>query len=216
MLNQLQTALIQVLAVMILSALVYLTRRFTFHSRNMSFAEYLGLRLTKLDRTFFNILTAMVLLAVAMTALQFQLEDGWREFLRSDSSPYGKIIFQLGFGWQAMVAGFIYSFFAASMAEEILFRGLIAKSLISALGIYWGNILQALVFWLAHLVMIRIISHQWFSIIQLETFIVSFGSGLICGYVNYRSQRASIFPSWILHGATNMATFVTIIVLLQD
>jgi membrane protease YdiL (CAAX protease family) len=135
--------------------------------------------------------------------------------LLSDTSPYGKIL-NSGFGARAIILGLIYCFVQASGSEEILFRGLIAKRLYAVLGLPWGNVIQALIFWLMHLALFRAITGEWISMIQLLAFLTSFAMGLVLGYANFRKGGESIAPSWILHGSANFSTFLTLAWLWPD
>ncbi len=126
--------------------------------------------------------------------------------LMSDSSPYGKIL-KNGFDFSAVIKALIYCFVQASAAEELLFRGLIAKRFFNAMGFLKGNFVQALIFWLMHLAIFWLVTGEWISLIQGVAFITSFGMGLILGYVNYRREGESIIPSWLLHGSANFFSF---------
>lgn len=107
-------------------------------------------------------------------------------------------------------SGLLYCFVQSSGAEEILFRGLFARSLFRKFGFAAGNIIQSTFFWIMHLLIFKLVTGEWVSWIQLYAFGVSFGLGLILGFVNYRKGGASIAPSWIIHGTTNFVTFLTL------
>jgi membrane protease YdiL (CAAX protease family) len=130
----------------------------------------------------------------------------------SDSSPYGKIL-KSGFGVAADFKALVYCYVQASLAEELLFHGIFGKRLINALGFSMGNILQSLLFWLMHLLIFRLATGEWFSFLQIITFVTSFGLGLVMGYVNVRNSGESIAPSWILHGSVDFVSFLTLAIL---
>lgn len=126
-----------------------------------------------------------------------------------ETSPYGKIL-KNGFRAVQILSGLLYCFVQSGGAEEVLFRGLIARSLFRKLGFSLGNLIQAFLFWLMHLLIFKLVTGDWISWIQLYAFVVSFGLGLLLGFVNYRKGGISIAPSWIIHGTTNFVTFLAL------
>lgn len=79
-----------------------------------------------------------------------------------------------------------------ALGEELLFRGLIAGVLIKRLGLWRGNVIQATLFGLVHLVVL-------FTAPQYAVFAVSFAfaAGLFLGWL--RGRTDSILPSWVTH-----------------
>lgn len=180
--------------------------------RKTSFAEFIGFKnpSIQMDKKFFAILFGLALFAIVTTYLQFSFSDTFRGFLTSDTSPYGRILKGGGAGILSLLSGFIYCFVSAGGSEEVIFRGLIAKNLFRWLGNSFGNIVQAFIFWLMHLLIFRFVTGEWFSWVQAFGFFMSFGLGLVLGYVNFRKNGESIWPSWIAHGTVNFATFLTL------
>ena len=115
-----------------------------------------------------------------------------------------------GFGPIPLFSGVLYCLVQSAAAEELLFRGLIGRRLIRWLGFARGNLLQALVFWSMHLLIFRWVFGTWISWIQLYAFVASFGLGWLGGYLNERGDGRSIAPSWMLHGLSNLATFLAL------
>ena len=211
--NQMTSALLQVFVVILLSAFVYVIHWFFVlrHNQGQTFLNYLGLTSARnqFDSFFFTIMASFAAFAIMSTVLEFHMSEGFRKLLMSPNSPYGKIL-QTGFNAHSIFLALIYCFVMAGASEEILFRGLIAKRLFLNLGFFYGNILQALIFWLMHLIILRLITGDWVSFMQLISFFTSFGMGLFFGYVNFRNNGQSIAPSWILHGSANFATFLSL------
>lgn len=211
--TQLYSSLSQVAAVLIFS-LFYFSIHWAFilrkKSEQTSFFKYIGIQSCKnqFDKKYFFILFLISVIAVVTTFLEFQYSVEFKQMLMSENSPYGKIL-KNGFGIHAVLLGLIYCFVMASASEEILFRGLIAKRLFASLGHKKGNILQALIFWLMHLLIFRLLTNEWFSFLQVIGFLTSFGMGSILGYVNFRRVETSIVPSWLMHGCANFVTFLT-------
>lgn len=79
-----------------------------------------------------------------------------------------------------------------ALGEELLFRGLIAGVLMERLGLWRGNLVQAALFGLAHLLVL-------FTAPRYAVFAVffAFAAGLFMGWL--RGRTDSIVPSWITH-----------------
>jgi uncharacterized protein len=214
--EQLNSALSQLGVVLILSLIFYgIGKVLNKTSKKISFLQFVGLQPSngQFDRPYLGILLGVIFFGVASTYIQFNSTEDFKNLLTGKNSPYASIL-KSGLDLSSIVAGLIYCFIQASAAEELLFRGLIAKKLFQKLGHFKGNLIQASVFWLLHLLIIKLVSGSWISYLQLVGFITSFGLGLLLGYVNFRKNGQSIFPSWILHGCANFATFLTLAYLL--
>ncbi len=178
---------------------------------SISFFDFVGLRKPtgQIDKTFFLILLGMIVFSVASLFAQYYFSPTFKSFLLGETSPYGKIL-KDGMGLVQILSGLLYCFIQSGGAEEILFRGLFARSLFRKFGFVVGNTIQATLFWIMHLLIFKLVTGEWISWIQFYAFVVSFGLGLILGFVNYRKGGASIAPSWIIHSTTNFATFLTL------
>lgn len=200
----------QLVVVLLICLFVFGTLRVSKKSK-ISFFDFIGLRKSaeQFDKTFFQILVGMILFSVVSLILQFYFSPTFKGFLLSETSPYGKIL-KDGFGVVHVFSGLLYCFIQSGGAEEVLFRGLFARSLFRRFGFLMGNLIQALLFWIMHLLIFKLVTGEWISWIQLYAFAVSFGFGLILGFVNYRKGGISIAPSWIIHGTTNFVTFLTL------
>ncbi len=154
-----------------------------------SLFKYLGLAFERnqFDRTFWAIWIGSTAFAVLSVMLELRLSEAFRQLLLSESSPYGKIL-KTGIDSTAILKALIYCFLQASLAEELLFRGLIAKRLFNTFGLARGNVLQALIFWLMHWALFQMVTGEWFSFLQLVAFATSFGLGLVFGFVNSRKS----------------------------
>ena len=93
-----------------------------------------------------------------------------------------------------------------ALAEEILFRGFIAKRLMAWLGFQWGNLIQALLFGLLHLVLFLTITQNpgLLTWVFLSPAIMAW----VVGYLNERMAGGSIWPGWAAHAAGNLATYL--------
>jgi uncharacterized protein len=212
--NQFFSAIEQISVAIAIGGIVYGIQWLLFRKslREQSFFKYLGLKSpapNQFDRNFILIFLGLALFGILSTFLEFRFSDEFQQLLKSKSSPYGAIL-QNGWGPLAVVQGLIYCFIQAGGSEEILFRGLIARRLVAALGPVTGNFAQALIFWLMHLAIFHMITGEWISVLQATAFVTSFGMGLILGWANIRRSGQSIGPSWILHGTANFSAFLTL------
>ena len=85
--------------------------------------------------------------------------------------------------------------------------------IVSVLGLWRGKGFQALIFWIVHLVIFRLVTVQRISLLAFITFAVTFGVGMVLGHSNFRKRGERILPSWILHGSVNFFSFLTLALL---
>lgn len=88
------------------------------------------------------------------------------------------------------------------IAEEIFFRGFLARKLIGVLGFSRGNVIQAAVFALPHVVLSGSASTADIVVRVLNAFLL----GYVFGYVMDRKCDGSIVPVMIAHTAINMVS----------
>ena len=85
----------------------------------------------------------------------------------------------------------VYMFVFVGVGEELLFRGLVQRDLMKALGWKWGIILASLMFAVMHL--------TWRSIPEL---VFVFFAGLLLGYLYYKTK--SLVAPIVMHGTGNV------------
>jgi membrane protease YdiL (CAAX protease family) len=95
-----------------------------------------------------------------------------------------------------------------AFAEELLFRGLIARGLIRWLGFGFGNALQALIFGLVHLLLILVARPDPLVIGMLCLFAATLG--WVNGWLKERRANGSILPGIAAHGCANLVTYLSI------
>lgn len=104
----------------------------------------------------------------------------------------------MGLGLQAVILALIYGVFKTGFAEEFLFRGLIAGSLGRRMPLVWANLLQAFIFLLPHLLLLRIMP-------EMAGFMpVIVVGALVKGWL--RLASGSIIGPWLIHASMNVAT----------
>jgi membrane protease YdiL (CAAX protease family) len=104
----------------------------------------------------------------------------------------------------------IMAVFKTAFAEELLFRGIIGKRMITWLGFHTGNFIQAALFGAIHLLMF--LSPEVQASPLRPEYVVAFTgvSGWLTGYINEKVAGGSILPGWLAHAATNFITYIGI------
>jgi membrane protease YdiL (CAAX protease family) len=102
----------------------------------------------------------------------------------------------LGLGGRAIPMALLYGVVKTGFPEELLFRGLIAGSLSRRLPLLWANLGQALVFFLPHLFVLKVMPEMWGLLPAI------FVGSLLWGWVRIRS--GSILGPWLMHASGNV------------
>jgi membrane protease YdiL (CAAX protease family) len=166
---------------------------------------YVGLKATTRKAVLLAALTSLIFLAGGIS-LAF-LSDEIREMLINPPSVSGKIR-QMGLTLVSVFILLLTAWFKTSFAEEILFRGFIAKRLVKWLGFQTGNILQALIFALLHVFLFWILAKSGAGFL-IFIFVFSGTAGYLIEYINEKYGEGSIIPGWIAHALGNsLAYFV--------
>jgi len=103
----------------------------------------------------------------------------------------------------------IYGFIQTGLSEEIFFRGFLAKRLISKIGYFYGNLIQAIIFGSLHYYSLSGASME-VRILQIITATIM---GYYFCYINERKTNGSIVIGWIFHAITNILTVIIFLVL---
>lgn len=107
----------------------------------------------------------------------------------------------MGMGASAIPSIIVYSFFLTAMSEEILFRGFLLKRLAIKFGFSKANIIQAVLFGFAHLIMLLQVDIGLGAGIVIVVYPML--AAILLSYMNEKSSGGSIIPSWFLHGCLN-------------
>lgn len=160
--------------------------------RATGFASWIGLhRPTWDDRIAHRVVAilAWVAIGAASTALLQSL---------SGQVPAARFAGQ-GFG--GIMPVLLFAIIQTSLAEEILFRGLLGKRIIARRGFAFGNCAQAIVFGLLHVALFASFADP---VRLLLIGILTGASGWIAGWLNEKSAGGSILPGWALHASANL------------
>ncbi len=110
----------------------------------------------------------------------------------------------LGLGVPAIVMAILYGVVQTGFTEELLFRGLIAGSLARRLPLLWANVVQAGIFLLPHLLILRVAPRMW------PVLPAVFFGALFFGWIRIRSR--SILGPWLMHAAANVSVAIMVVI----
>lgn len=199
------SAALQVLVFTAVAWAVYLVaRRRNGELRARGFRRYVGLYAPERRTLLWG--TAAVALAVPGLLLLFA-SPSLRAVATAPNTVPGRLR-ALGLSAASLAVMATYAFVQTALAEEILFRGLIAKRLIARLGFPLGNAAQAVVFGALHLLLFVGPGAQALtpaSALPVVAVTSLLGWGL--GFLNERAGNGSIVPSWWVHGVSNFVAY---------
>lgn len=205
MINTLLSALLQLAFFTLIPLIVYL-----IHKRKWAgFAKYIGLTPSTSKANLLALgVTAILAIPIIVMGL---LDESFLEVLTDPKSVTGSIK-QMGPGLSAVFTILIMAVVKTALAEEIFFRGFVAKRLIALLGFRAGNWLQALLFGLIHFLLFLSITDNPLFLAMILIF-PTVGAYLKT-YLNEKLANGSIIPGWIAHAAANITaySFVTFVV----
>ncbi|WP_234572009.1 CPBP family intramembrane glutamic endopeptidase [Rhodohalobacter sp. 614A] len=201
MINELISAVLQILIFAALPFVFYLTKM----KKTEGFFDYIGLKKSNPDANlsaiFLSLLIAGPLLLLSMYNSEFF------GIMSDPSSMTGKFR-QMEFNAESVIILIVGAVFKTSLAEEILFRGFIAKRLIALTNYKIGNILQAVLFGLIHSALFLFVTDSFFFLMVI--FLFPAIASYIKVYLNEKVADGSIIPGWIAHAIANLLAYSTI------
>jgi len=202
LLNEIISTIFQVLVFTLIPFIFFLFRK----NKATTFFKYIGLYKPTTKSLLYVILAALIFL-IAGIGLTF-IDDSFKQAVLSPNSVTGKLRL-MGLNTTSVTILLIIALFKTSFAEEILFRGFIAKRLINKLRFKAGNILQATIFGLLHLLLFWLLTKTTFIPLTF-IFIFSSFAGWTIGYIKEKFANGSIIPGWIAHGLGNTLSYFII------
>jgi len=201
MINEIIETILQVFIFSLIPFLVFVIKKKTVKG----FLNYIGLKKSNSKANGLAILASLIFLAPML--LLTLTSEAFQEIMFDPNSITGKLR-TMEFGANAIIVLLIIAIFKTAFAEEILFRGFIAKRLISVFGFKKGNLFQAIIFGILHTLLFAIITTNliYLSLIFIFPTIAAY----IFGYLNEKKADGSIIPSWIAHGFANVITYIVI------
>lgn len=198
MINETIGAILQILVFTLIPFIVYLVK----NKSVKGFLNYVGLKKSTNRANYLAVFTCLIF-ATPLLILTLTNPD-FKEIMFDPSSITGKFR-QMGFGTESLSVLIIIAVFKTSFAEELLFRGFIAKRLIDVFGYQKGNIIQAIIFGIIHAALFALITSN--LVFLLVIFIAPSIGAYVSVYLNEKIGDGSIFPGWISHGLANILAY---------
>lgn len=198
MINELIGTVLQVLVFSLIPFIVYAIKKKTAKG----FFEYVGLKQSTRKANLLAVV-ACLLFATPPLLLTF-ISDDFKEIMFDPSSVTGKYR-QMEFGFEPLIILLAMAIFKTALAEEILFRGFVAKRLISLLGFVKGNLIQSFIFGIIHTAVFTLATNNLLFLITI--FIIPAAGSYVSVYLNEKLARGSIIPGWISHALANILAY---------
>lgn len=188
LINEVISSVVQVLLFSLIPFIAWLlTAR-----KKESFFSWIGLKKfssSKKECVKFAIGSLIICEIVGLIVYIFILKADWNQ---STSAGLGII---------GIPSAIINSFVHTAFSEEILFRGFIQKRLQKILSFKIATIIQAVLFGLAHIVLIMDRLNFVEAVVLAVYPIIP---GILLAYTNEKKADGSIIPSWLMHGFMNI------------
>lgn len=201
MLQEVISAILQVLAFALIPFIVHLVRK----KRIGGFGRYIGMKAPTAKAIWLSF--ASVAVFAAPVLLFAFLDPGFMDIMTDPKSVTGKIR-AMGFSGEAVGILVVTAVFKTALAEEIFFRGWVAKVLICKINYPIGNLIHAVLFGGLHLALFAAISQNplYLGII----FIFPTLGAYLMVHINEKHAHGSIVPSWITHALANLISYTSI------
>lgn len=196
--NELIGATLQIALFALIPFWVYLFQK----RKTKGFFHYLGLKKSTRKANLLAVL-ASILFAASPLLLTFFSEE-FRSIMLNPNSATGKFN-QMEPNIQTILLLLIIALFETALAEELFFRGFIAKRLIDKTGFTTGNTIQALIFGLIHVGLFAMATNNVFFLAVI-LLVPSMGA-YVSGYLNEKLADGSILPGWISHALANVLSY---------
>ncbi|WP_417494314.1 CPBP family intramembrane glutamic endopeptidase [Maricaulis sp.] len=197
----LMDTLVQLIVVGLVCSLAWLI----FARKRSGLRAWLGLTLPPLRAVGLTLLAALVIVPASLALFVF---SPMNDAASGENTVAAALTFLEG-GWPSIVLAIVLlAVLKTALAEEIFFRGLIAKRLVNGLGFSAGNLVQALAFGAVHLVIFIIPGGPAFDPVMAAGIVGVTGFGAwVSVWLNEKPGQGSIMPGWILHALTNAVSY---------
>ncbi|SUP53319.1 CAAX amino terminal protease self- immunity [Weeksella virosa] len=200
--NEIISTTIQVILSTLIPFIFFLFRK----DKNVTFFNYIGL-FKPTTKSISYVLLASILFLIGGLGMIF-LDESIKQAVFSPPSVTG-ILRTIGLSGISIIILLIVAIFKTALAEEILFRGFIAKQLTNKFGFKTGNLIQATIFGVIHLLLFWTLT-KTALIFLLFSFLFSFVAGWTIGYIKEKYANGSIIPGWIAHAIGNTLSYTII------
>jgi len=152
----------------------------------------------------------IALAAVCVIHPVHYLIPGIPEVMNSEASLNGKVR-AAGFSVEMVLVVIVVSWIKTALAEEILFRGFLAKRLIRRWGFVAGNTVQAAVFGVIHGALLMLLSEIPIPLPALAAVVLfPAAAGYVLGWIKEKQGNGSILPGFVAHGLGNNVTLLMV------
>jgi membrane protease YdiL (CAAX protease family) len=196
LISNLVSTAIQLAIVLLLCTLAWL-----FVRKKQGFRAFLGLYPAPLGIFLFACLIGLVGPVLLISI------PGARALAGGPGTVIGAVT-ESGIGPEGIVVLAILAIFKTAGAEEIFFRGLVAKRLIAWWGFPIGNTVQALIFGLVHLLLVLVARVD--PLVMAVLCLFAGALGWVNGWLNERRAGGSILPGFGAHATANLFTYLAI------
>ncbi len=200
--NEIISTTIQVALFTLIPFIFFLFRK----DKNVTFLNYIGL-IKPTTKSVSYVLFASILFVIGGLGIIF-LDESIKQAVLLPPSVTG-ILRTMGLSGTSIIILLIVAIFKTALAEEILFRGFIAKQLTYKFGFKTGNLIQATIFGVIHLLLFWALTKATI-IFLLFSFLFSFVAGWTIGYIKEKYANGSIIPGWIAHATGNTLSYAII------
>ncbi|MGK6353544.1 CPBP family intramembrane glutamic endopeptidase [Parapedobacter sp. DT-150] len=197
--NELISTVLQLAVFTLIPFLVYVIIK----KKVGGFFRYVGFVKTTSKAIWLSLGTSFFFLAGALLLVVFS--EDIRQIMLTPPSVTGKLR-EMGFGATSVITLFLIACLKTSLAEEILFRGFIAKRLTSWLGYRKGNFWQSLLFAAIHALLFWALTKAGWPFLLFIFFFSGIAAYLI-GYIKEKVGKGSILPGWVAHGTGNLVSY---------
>jgi membrane protease YdiL (CAAX protease family) len=194
------SAILQVIVFTLLPFLFYLITHRTYRG----FLNDIGMYKTDIIAIMQACIASIIL--VGLGILMIFISPDFKNLSTGRGTVPNSIIAVKG-GINKMAILIILAFIKTALAEEILFRGFITKKLIRRLDFNIGNLIQACLFGLVHVLLFLNI-HGINSLFLIFSFSISGLGGYLAGYFNEKKGKGSIISGWLMHGFANLISYI--------
>jgi uncharacterized protein len=201
-LNEVISTILQIGVFTLIPFIFFLFRK----DKTVTFANYIGLYKPTRKSLFYVIFVSLLFLIAAL-GITF-VDNNIKQLLFSPPTVTGKLR-AMGLTATSVTLLLIVALFKTSFAEEILFRGFIARRLIHILGFSVGNLIQSLVFGVLHLLLFWLLIKTTLTAL-IFIFIFSSFAGWTIGFIKEKYAKGSIIPGWVAHGLGNSLSYFII------
>ncbi len=175
-----------------------------FARKKSGFARYVGLIAP--TRRAMTAALALSLVLAPLTVAYYYFSP-LKELASGPNTVAGKMV-AMGLSAETAATIALVAFVKTALAEEIFFRGLIAKRLIGLAGFWPGNVIHAALFASMHMLVFVIPGGPAFSWGLAGPILATISvTALAMVWINERLAGGSIAPSWLMHGLGNAVAY---------